>query len=499
MENIVQNEINAWSEVASQQPSEARPTNTTDSIIPSRSESTIITQSPNIFSLSASLIPTKSNHPQASSTVVLHPSANTSIHRLPREPAFSHPLDHALDDLPSLTTHKYSQYFSNNSDSWGKASFKSLGIMEEIKGRIGGKGGNGSLTRRRSLSNIRGWITGKDGGVMGRDTRDSVSCGQEENNDEEAKEENTEAVLVHVVKPNDTLAGVALFYGVELQTLKRANKLWTSDSIHTRKHLYIPLDSCSALSTSSVIYNDDSSITILKPRLSVSDLSRPSTSSVSSSPSTPRLGSEAGGEGELSEWSSWRKHEREVSASASTWIDYGREVSYANENVMRDDSKMDGGNTPLMTRAEIQILPVAQLSYFPPHHRTLIAVSSQSFSENSSMPARQAIVSPSTFLDSQSTFLGADLASSSQPLQTPSPLPVAQIYKYSPTISYPLPAATAPSHSYGFDKVLDQLDLMDERYFKRRFGSIKNVFGKTRQNVHFDSGATELVGARERI
>ena len=91
--------------------------------------------------------------------------------------------------------------------------------MEEIKGRIGGKGGNGPLTRRRSLSNIHNWFTGRDGGVMGRDTRDSVSCGQEENNEEETEEENTEAVIVHVVNPNDTLAGVALFYGIEVSKI----------------------------------------------------------------------------------------------------------------------------------------------------------------------------------------------------------------------------------------------------------------------------------------
>src|SRR6185436_11452977 len=100
-----------------------------DIITPSRSESRTSTLFPNLSSLPASLIPTKSIPPQTSSTAILRPSANTTIHRLPREPAFSHPLDHVLDDLHSLTPHKYSQYFSNNSDSWGKAPFKSLGII----------------------------------------------------------------------------------------------------------------------------------------------------------------------------------------------------------------------------------------------------------------------------------------------------------------------------------------------------------------------------------
>ncbi|POG63926.1 carbohydrate-binding module family 50 protein [Rhizophagus irregularis DAOM 181602=DAOM 197198] len=39
-------------------------------------------------------------------------------------------------------------------------------------------------------------------------------------------------VIVHEIKPSDTIAGVALFYGIEISILKKANKLWTNDSIH---------------------------------------------------------------------------------------------------------------------------------------------------------------------------------------------------------------------------------------------------------------------------
>nr|VWP01584.1 Uncharacterized protein [Ganoderma boninense] len=47
---------------------------------------------------------------------------------------------------------------------------------------------------------------------------------------------------LHDVQPKDSLAGVALKYGITLADLRRANHLWTSDSIHLRKVLHIPVD-----------------------------------------------------------------------------------------------------------------------------------------------------------------------------------------------------------------------------------------------------------------
>ena len=60
------------------------------------------------------------------------------------------------------------------------------------------------------------------------------------------------------VAPNETVAGIALLYGidvraslrcpsrsdVQLSTLRKANKLWPSDPAHLRKHLYVPLEAC---------------------------------------------------------------------------------------------------------------------------------------------------------------------------------------------------------------------------------------------------------------
>ncbi|KAI0640468.1 hypothetical protein C8Q79DRAFT_1015249 [Trametes meyenii] len=49
-------------------------------------------------------------------------------------------------------------------------------------------------------------------------------------------------VIVHEVQPTDSLAGVALKYGISLAELRRANQLWTSDTIHLRNALYIPVE-----------------------------------------------------------------------------------------------------------------------------------------------------------------------------------------------------------------------------------------------------------------
>ncbi|KAF7333247.1 Peptidoglycan-binding domain-containing protein 1 [Mycena sanguinolenta] len=52
-------------------------------------------------------------------------------------------------------------------------------------------------------------------------------------------------VLVHQVTSKDSLPGVALKYGISMADLRRANHLWSSDPIHLRKVLYIPLDKTS--------------------------------------------------------------------------------------------------------------------------------------------------------------------------------------------------------------------------------------------------------------
>jgi len=51
----------------------------------------------------------------------------------------------------------------------------------------------------------------------------------------------TERFTTHYVQPEDTLQGLALKYGVTMEHIKRANKLWTADSLFLRPTLNIPL------------------------------------------------------------------------------------------------------------------------------------------------------------------------------------------------------------------------------------------------------------------
>lgn len=47
--------------------------------------------------------------------------------------------------------------------------------------------------------------------------------------------------LEHQLEPGDTLAGLALKYGVTMEQIKRTNRLYTNDSIFLKRALYIPI------------------------------------------------------------------------------------------------------------------------------------------------------------------------------------------------------------------------------------------------------------------
>ncbi|CAG9857418.1 unnamed protein product [Phyllotreta striolata] len=51
--------------------------------------------------------------------------------------------------------------------------------------------------------------------------------------------------IKHYVDNADTLQGIALKYDVTIEQIRRANKLWTSDSLFLKEHLLIPLDAAS--------------------------------------------------------------------------------------------------------------------------------------------------------------------------------------------------------------------------------------------------------------
>uniref|UniRef100_A0A8C8CUW8 LysM and putative peptidoglycan-binding domain-containing protein 1 n=1 Tax=Oncorhynchus tshawytscha TaxID=74940 RepID=A0A8C8CUW8_ONCTS len=47
--------------------------------------------------------------------------------------------------------------------------------------------------------------------------------------------------IEHQVQPGETLQGLALKYGVSMEQIKRANRLYTNDSIFLKKYLSIPV------------------------------------------------------------------------------------------------------------------------------------------------------------------------------------------------------------------------------------------------------------------
>ncbi|KAF9361636.1 hypothetical protein BGX34_007014 [Mortierella sp. NVP85] len=74
-------------------------------------------------------------------------------------------------------------------------------------------------------------------------------------------------VIIHQVSITDTLAGIALYYGIQVSVLKKCNKLWTNDSIHTRKYLYIPFEECTVARQEGVMVDENSQTVILPQKV----------------------------------------------------------------------------------------------------------------------------------------------------------------------------------------------------------------------------------------
>ncbi|KAF9110992.1 hypothetical protein BGX27_005540 [Mortierella sp. AM989] len=74
-------------------------------------------------------------------------------------------------------------------------------------------------------------------------------------------------VIIHQVTPTDTLAGIALYYGIQVPILKKSNKLWTNDSIHTRKYLYIPFEECAVARRAGVMVDEDNQTVLIPQRI----------------------------------------------------------------------------------------------------------------------------------------------------------------------------------------------------------------------------------------
>ncbi|KAF9432719.1 hypothetical protein BGZ76_010422 [Entomortierella beljakovae] len=93
-------------------------------------------------------------------------------------------------------------------------------------------------------------------------------------------------VIIHQVTTTDTLAGIALYYGIQVSFLKKSNKLWTNDSIHTRKYLYIPFEECTVARQSGVTV-DENNQTVLLPQRTQQPLRQHNRSGSVISPGSP--------------------------------------------------------------------------------------------------------------------------------------------------------------------------------------------------------------------
>jgi LysM repeat protein len=130
--------------------------------------------------------------------------------------------------------------------SSSSSSGRALGHARSMTEDAGGGGRTHPLRAARSHS--RAGIAAAEATrprlqrVLSSDADGDVDDGDEARGRPATREDGAETtVLVHAVAPGDSLAGVALRHGVSVAAVRRANKLWASDSIHLRAVLYIPL------------------------------------------------------------------------------------------------------------------------------------------------------------------------------------------------------------------------------------------------------------------
>ncbi|CAG8573935.1 10026_t:CDS:2 [Funneliformis caledonium] len=359
-----------------------------------------------------------------------------SSHKLPLIPTNSHPLNHQTTTSPITPTcfskfHDNHELFSGGIDK----RHSSTSLKADIK-NIQSNGGSNkekiklALTKRRSMPQIS---INTDLNKQGQQLKNDLL---KEDSDER------KMVIVHEIKPSDTIAGVALFYGIE------ANKLWTNDSIHQRKFLYIPIDQCSIIDDEAKVIVQDDHISIKTNGLSTSDnTTRPTFSPTT--PSTPFTIYER----ELlfctlPEHANYvyniHNHHHFGGCSTSS-ID-------SSSSSISSTSSDNSNNGNKFTRAEIQQLPADQLTFFPTKRISLSPTSTNSSALNT-------------------------------PLTTPtlpSPLPVSHIYHHKHNISFPLPTMTQDSiqNPKLVDKLLHSIDYAGEKYWKRNFGSVKVGMGR---------------------
>src|SRR5271167_2467354 len=91
-------------------------------------------------------------------------------------------------------------------------------------------------------------------------TTSSSSTAVAMNGDDQTKTEQTIRVYLHHVRKTDTMPLILLAYKISATMLKKANRLWSTDSIQSREKLYLPVDDC-GVKAQSCPYPPKSNIT----------------------------------------------------------------------------------------------------------------------------------------------------------------------------------------------------------------------------------------------
>ena len=137
----------------------------------------------------------------------------------------------------------YSQRPSSTStSSWGPAAPTSHPATADI----------GSGTREEREAALRAqkrkdMLTGQDSSyadALGKfkrrlsDDREAMSAPPSENDDRAA------LVYLHLVKKDDTLAGITIKYNISANVLRKVNRMWPNDTVQSRQTLVLPVDAC---------------------------------------------------------------------------------------------------------------------------------------------------------------------------------------------------------------------------------------------------------------
>lgn len=114
----------------------------------------------------------------------------------------------------------------------------------------------------------------------------------------QVSKEQDQAFIIHILEPHHTLAGISLQYGVRVEPIMRANKLFTLNDLHSRSEIKIPVNKHGSLYHDPEAFKSDdpdgtATHTTVKARHATEEDMSPSQTDDRVTPSPPPLDSAA--------------------------------------------------------------------------------------------------------------------------------------------------------------------------------------------------------------